>query len=330
MVKISKWFNACLRLFTQEWSAWLLAGLIFCTVALFTALLGLLCMVLLVSINMDPHDIESVSRVLQLSSQQGFPASAHTFTKLMAGAPVEAVQQFSLILNISMLFTFLCAALVLSPLAAGIFKAAFNQMRTGAMRASDIFPGFRVAAHSVAASLILGPLIAMGLCLCVVPGLYLMAVSALVPPLMAEKGMAFPAAFRESRRIIGQDFWRHALFLFNGAGLLILSAFFCFLLVPAAVSLCFLMLAVLMRETAGVDGAQTIAEKQARAAAYRPFADYTLPQEPPQEQWPAGAVPPPPALPRETALSFCAQCGGRVTTPGARFCEFCGRPLGGA
>jgi hypothetical protein len=353
---IGKWMNAAMKLFAQDWGGWMMAVLLLTLASLFPAVLGALAFALLMAINMDAGSVQSLIHSFEKMAEHPPQDPARMVEALLAGGPVEPFIAFLMIAALALAFMLFLYSIFMPPLTAGLYMAAFNQMRTGKLEPGDIFQGFKVFWPSVIGVSVIGLLTTLGFLL-ILPGLYLTVASSLMMPLIAEKRLGFWAAFRESRRIIHGDFWRFALFVFAGLTLLSMASSLCFLLVLAAMPVYVLMFAVAVRETVGVEGAKTLAQEEAEAVAaaqaryeeerarYEEIArrDELLRQEqmrqtqewtqPAETPWPQSGDAPahdaaPPA-PRPAALNFCSQCGARVVTPGARFCEACGRPLAG-
>lgn len=373
MCDIGKWMNAAMKLFAQDWGGWVMAILFLTLAALFPAVLGALAFALLMAINLDAGSARDLVHSLENVVEQAHAGNPlQILESVLNGGPVDPFFMFVVIAALALCFTLFLYSILMPPLNAGLYMAAFNQMRTGKLEPGDIFQGFRVFWPSVIGVSVIGFLTSLGF-LFIIPGLYLTVASSLMLPLIAEKRLGFWAAFRESRRIIHEDFWRFTLYVLLGIALMSVASSLCSLLMFAALPVYMLMLAVAVRETVGVDGAKTLAQEEAEAAAaaqaryeeeraryeemarrdelmrqeqMRQAREWTQPAEtpwqppaapasatpaPPQPVAPPAPwqVPAPPPMPRSTPLNFCSQCGARVVTPGARFCEVCGRPLAG-
>ena len=254
MVNIGSWMGAAWDLFAKQWGNWLLLMIAFLFLSSVPMVLGFVAFAILMGVNMTPGDMEAMARNLDKISSQRYADPEPMINELMKGGAVGDLQQFLIITGLVVLFTVFVWSLIVPPLTAGIYRAAFNQMRTGQLEISDLFMGFEVFWPSVIGMGVVGLLIAAGLCLCIVPGLYIAITSYLMLPLLAEKRQGFRAALRDSRRIVRQDFWSFALYFLLGAVILGISSAICGLLVLVTSPLMHLMLAVAVRETVGEIG----------------------------------------------------------------------------
>jgi uncharacterized membrane protein len=98
--------------------------------------------------------------------------------------------------------------LIQSPLLAGFLVVArrinFNQSHTF----SDFFKGFKYFVPLVLANLVGGILIAIGLVLLILPGVYLIVAYTLAVPYIVFAGMDFWPALETSRRLINKNWFR--------------------------------------------------------------------------------------------------------------------------
>ena len=103
---------------------------------------------------------------------------------------------------------------VTGPLLGGLFFYYLKRVRRQPAELQDAFAGFTLCfVHLMLASLVSGILSALGLALCVIPGIYLWVAWSFALPLVIDKRMGFWDAMELSRKKIHERWWSMAWLL---------------------------------------------------------------------------------------------------------------------
>ena len=109
---------------------------------------------------------------------------------------------------------------ITGPLLGGLYYYYLKKIRGQTAELQDAFAGFTLAfVQLLLASVVSGALIALGLALCVIPGIYLAVAWCFALPLIIDKHMSFCDAMELSRKTINQSWWS-ALWLVVVCGLI--------------------------------------------------------------------------------------------------------------
>ena len=109
---------------------------------------------------------------------------------------------------------------ITGPLLGGLYYYYLKKIRGQTAELQDAFAGFTLAfVQLLLASVVSGALIALGLALCVIPGIYLAVAWCFALPLIIDKQMSFWDAMELSRKTINQSWWS-ALWLVVVCGLI--------------------------------------------------------------------------------------------------------------
>ena len=95
------------------------------------------------------------------------------------------------------------------PLEGGLNWVNLKRLRGPPARLSDVFDGFTIAFLSLfLGALVMGVLVVLGLCLLIIPGIYLLISWKFALTLMIDKKLKFWPAMRVSRQVVGHHWWR--------------------------------------------------------------------------------------------------------------------------
>ncbi|HMC28317.1 MAG TPA: glycerophosphoryl diester phosphodiesterase membrane domain-containing protein, partial [Verrucomicrobiae bacterium] len=109
---------------------------------------------------------------------------------------------------------------ITGPLLGGLYYYYLKKIRGQTAELQDAFAGFTLTfVQLLLASVVSGALIALGLALCVIPGIYLAVAWCFALPLIIDKQMSFWDAMELSRKTINQSWWS-ALWLVVVCGLI--------------------------------------------------------------------------------------------------------------
>src|SRR5207248_5984683 len=109
---------------------------------------------------------------------------------------------------------------ITGPLLGGLYYYYLKKIRGQKAELQDAFAGFTLAfVQLLLASVVSGALIALGLALCVIPGIYLAVAWCFALPLIIDKQMSFWDAMELSGKTINQSWWS-ALWLVVVCGLI--------------------------------------------------------------------------------------------------------------
>jgi hypothetical protein len=126
---------------------------------------------------------------------------------------VNAVSYFLVLLSKSTVV----GLILVGPLFAGLLWFLLKRIRHEPAEFEDIFSGFKIDfVQTMLAGLVISILVALGLILCLAPGIYLAVAWAFTLPLIMDKRLPFWDAMEVSRRVVSRHWW-------NLFGLLLLT-----------------------------------------------------------------------------------------------------------
>jgi len=98
--------------------------------------------------------------------------------------------------------------IITGPLLGGLYFYYLKKIRGQTAELQDAFAGFTLAfVQLLLASVVSGALIALGLALCVIPGIYLAVAWCFALPLIMDKQLSFWDAMELSRKTVNQNWW---------------------------------------------------------------------------------------------------------------------------
>lgn len=207
-------------------------------------------------------------------------------------------QAWVLMSLVFMLVMFTCIGVIfVPPLLAGMYLAAFKQMRGQAPQVGDMFQGMSWFASSWLLHIIVGILVGIGLLLCIIPGLLLMTWWFFAMTIMLSKNLGATDAMAMSKAKVSEGFWDVAVLVLLIWGVNVVANWipFGFLV---SMPLQTLMVAVAHRDLFGLEGALPPVGRDPAPAF--------------QGQPPQGAI--------------CPKCNA-VNSPGTKFCTGCGQQM---
>lgn len=265
-VKIGDWVSEGWRMFVEQWKSWVLMTLL---VALITAAPPIVLSVVLVIILFGSMDQRG-----QIPDEMA-PAIILLYVGFFAFAilmvPVQAY------------------------FGAGMYRAAFKQLRGGRIEFRDLFSGGDCFLRLLGANIVGGILMLVGFVLCIVPGYIVLGMLFFAAPLIVERRAGAFEALGESwelgkKNVLMFTLWAFLVTLIASAG-----SYACYVGLLATIPLQYTMGAIAYRDCFGVTGARS----------FRP------------------AAPAAPTYGASWAGGFCSQC--RSSLPeGAGFCPGCG------
>lgn len=275
--RLSEWCSEGFTLFGREWKTWTLQGLIHLVLSLAPAAPGL---VLVYSA------LEHL--FAQIPSPGGpsgeFPAIP---TDLFVGLGALIVGgSISSILGVYLL--------------AGMTRTAMKQLRGEPIRVGDLFTSADVLLPDLGAYIFLSLVLGLAFSVCVLPGLWLLGLWLFVHPLLVERRLSLPEAFRQSGAATRPHLALYILWAVL-IGVVFYAGSVLFIGVVATLPLAVLMWMISYRDTFGLPGALPA-----------PGAPPASPQHP-------SHVPP-------TTLRRCPRCERPVSAT-ASACTACGTPL---
>ncbi len=236
---------------------------------------------------------------------------------------------------------------------AGMYRAAFKQLRGEPISTGDLFSAGDRFPSVLGAAILVGILVMIGALLCIIPAFIVAGALYFTFPLVVERRMSAGEAIQASRDATRGDLFMFVLFAFVVSLIAQAGSYLCYVGILATLPLQYTIGAIAYRDCFGVVGARSFASKEAPPNAYgAPPPSGYQPAAP--QQWsgygsstsapPPSAVyqPPPSAGPPSTAQQQHAPTGAvqqeptvGVTCPncqaelpaGARFCARCGRSL---
>ncbi len=206
---------------------------------------------------------------------------------------------------IAMVLSLTCVGLIcMGALQAGLYIAAFKQLRGQTPEVRDLFEGFQFFGPTTLLIIISGFLIFLGTLLCIIPGLVLAVWWFFALPLCITHGLGATDAMAMSKQKVQEGFWDIVVLL-----LIIFAVNFIAGMLPlgqilVGLPIQTLITAVAHRDLFGLEGALPPVGRGPAPA----FAGAPVPPPPAQ-----GSVP-------------CPKCG-TSNIPGHRFCTTCGGAL---
>ena len=116
--------------------------------------------------------------------------------------------------------------LVIGPLSVGFYLIIFNRMRGQEINIGDIAKGFNFFVPAVLANILISAFVAVGLALCIIPGLLIAALYLFTYAFILEKNLDFWEAMEASRKVIKDHLFEMTIFvlllaLINFVGILL-------------------------------------------------------------------------------------------------------------
>ncbi|HKC84914.1 MAG TPA: zinc-ribbon domain-containing protein [Blastocatellia bacterium] len=293
-----EWISEAWNLFTKQWSTWVLMILVMSLV------MGLIYL---------PFYAIAFFSMMPSVSEDGSVSSGAGFLPIVI-FPV-------------MYLAIVCVA---SWLSAGLYSAAFKQIRGEQIAVGDLFSGGRYFSRIIGALVLVGIAYSIGLMLCLIPGLIVYGLAFLTVPMIVEGGKGTIDAIKASIEVTKKDWVMFTLFAIALGFIAGAGAIACGVGILATAPLAFLGHALAYRDLVGMPGAQS--QGQFMPPPPPDYRDYAPSQTPvAQPQPPAwtppqdyGSTPTP-----ESATKTCPHCGATLARA-VNFCNQCGRPLRGA
>lgn len=103
--------------------------------------------------------------------------------------------------------------IIQGPLTAGFFIFCMNRTLHRSARFEDLFLGFNFFIPALLASLVISVFIAIGTCLCIIPGIVVAASCKFTYLFIVDKRMDFWPAMKASHAVVSQDYFGFTMFL---------------------------------------------------------------------------------------------------------------------
>ncbi|MCC6741285.1 MAG: hypothetical protein IT452_19745 [Planctomycetia bacterium] len=201
-----------------------------------------------------------------------------------------------------MVLSFTCIGIVLiGALQAGLYVAAFKQLRGQTPEVRDLFEGFQWFGPTTLLMILAGFCIFLGTLACIIPGLVLAVWWFFALPLCVTHGLGATDAMAMSKQKVQQGFWDIVVLMLIIFAVNFVSGMIPFGQILVGLPIQTLMTAVAHRDLFGLEGAL-----------------------PPVGRGPAPAFPGAPA-PAAQGVA-CPRCNA-VNVPGHKFCTACGGPI---
>jgi uncharacterized membrane protein len=316
-----EWISEAWSLFTKRWSVWVLMLLVMFSVVL-VAYLPMIILSAMISTSSPDDAMISILPTLSL-----------LFLIIFMGA---------IILGMPWMF-------------AGLYNAAFKQIRGEEISVRDLFSGGKYFLRILGAGLLIGIGVDIGIFLCIVPGLVFAGVTFLTYPMIIEGRKGVIDAIKSSIEVTKKDWIMFTVFAIALVIIAEAGAIACGVGILATLPLLFLSHALAYRDLVGIPGAQE--GEFMPAPEYRSYTPSQTPYAPPDygsyTQTPTPSAPPPPdyrpytptptpsapppapswAAPTnvsppasESETKTCPHCGATLARV-VNFCNQCGRPL---
>jgi uncharacterized membrane protein len=316
-----EWISEAWSLFTKRWSVWVLMLLVMFSVVL-VAYLPMIILSAMISTSSPDDAMISILPTLSL-----------LFLIIFMGA---------IILGMPWMF-------------AGLYNAAFKQIRGEEISVRDLFSGGKYFLRILGAGLLIGIGVDIGIFLCIVPGLVFAGVTFLTYPMIIEGRKGVIDAIKSSIEVTKKDWIMFTVFAIALVIIAEAGAIACGVGILATLPLLFLSHALAYRDLVGIPGAQegefmpapeyrsytpsqtpyappdygsytpTPTPSAPPPPDYRPYTPTPTPSAPPPApSWAAPTNVSPPASESETKT--CPHCGATLARV-VNFCNQCGRPL---
>ncbi len=142
------------------------------------------------------------------------------------------------------------------PLEVGFFYILFERMRGKPIDIGKLGKGFEFFAPAVLASIVISIFITIGLVLCIIPGLLVLAVYQFTMPFILEKKMDFWQAMEASRKLLSQHLFEMTIFILIKAIIYFIGFLFCCVGFFAALPVCMAATAFAYKDMVGFETAE--------------------------------------------------------------------------
>ena len=285
-VKWGDWIGEGWKMFTEQWQGWAKLALGF-----------------LLAIVLPTMAVVLVIYIVALASAAGSRSST---------GPVPP--DLSIIPALLMLAAYGLLLIWIVPatafITAGMYRAAFKQLRGGKIEFRDLFSGRDCFFRLLGAMLLEGMLAGIGVLFCIIPAFLVTGLLYFTHPLTVERGLGVTDAMRESYELTKKNLFMFVLFATVVGLLAQIGANACYIGLLATYPLRFTIGAVAYRDSFGMPGARSFLVPAQAAASY----GATL-------ETPAAAPPPPPVVekvcpncqcPLPASAVFCPRCGRNI------------------
>ncbi len=140
------------------------------------------------------------------------------------------------------------------PIACSVFYAIFMRMRGGKVEINYLGEGFKVFVPSLIANLLMTLFTAVGLVLCIIPGIIISAFYIFTLPLIIDKKLDFWEAMETSRKAVSTDIFGFIIFLFLLFCLQIVGVLLCVIGLLFTIPIAICSMAIAYREIFGIEG----------------------------------------------------------------------------
>ncbi|MCE9584150.1 MAG: zinc ribbon domain-containing protein [Planctomycetes bacterium] len=189
-------------------------------------------------------------------------------------------------------------SILLGAITAGLYVAAFKQLRGQVPEVRDLFQGFQWFGPVTLLTIMAGFCIFLGTLLCIIPGLVLMVWWRFALPLCITHGLGATDAMAMSKRKVQEGFWDIVVLMLVIMAVNMVAGMIPLGQILVGLPLQTLMMAIAHRDLFGLEGA--------------------LP--------PVGRGPSPPFPGQPMPPVGCPRCGA-ANASGTRFCTACGGPI---
>ena len=288
-VKWGDWIGEGWKMFTEQWQGWVKLSLGF-----------------FVAIIVPTVAIILVAYIGVLASTLGSASSPRSVPPEASLIPV-----FLMLAAYGLLMIWIVPATAF--VNAGMYRAAFKQLRGGKIEFRDLFSGRDCFLRLLGAGLLEGLLAGIGFLFCIVPAFLVAGLFFFTQPLIVERGLGVTEAMRESFEYTKKNLFMFVLFAIVVGLLAQIGANACYVGLLATYPLRFTIGAVAFRDSFGMTGARSFLTPSPQAAA-----SYAAPQEAPNAA--------PPQLQQTAPQKLCPNCQGPIPAS-ALFCPRCGRNI---
>jgi hypothetical protein len=147
-----------------------------------------------------------------------------------------------------------CVPLILQgPMMAGFHVACIRKMMTGRTEVGDVFKAFNRFAAALLAFLVIAVFTALGILLCIIPGLVVAAMYQFTYLFIVDKKMDFWPAMQASHELVKKDYLGYTLFLVALGLINIAGALLCFVGLLVTLPLSYAALTAAYRDLVGFE-----------------------------------------------------------------------------